>query len=259
MAVNYRVTAKSGLKIRAGAGLNYEEAAEPVAWGEVLIGADNLSTDPAWLPILLEDDSIGYVARQYVQEVQEDGQAIEAVEISIDRINADLPIFQRDLTAKFGYPKERAGYLTTIDLQEFAGHLAHVRDFQGNPWSCRIYGHEMLAGPLKKAFGLICERGRAGELRTYDGCFNIRPMASGGRPSVHSWGLAIDLNARTNPFQRDGSEDLITDFSDELISCFAASGFEWGGLWNSCHDAMHYQLPWTKNWRESDNPLRPQA
>jgi hypothetical protein len=45
-------------------------------------------------------------------------------------------------------------------------------------------------------------------------------------------------------------------FSDELVRCFAEAGFEWGGLWRT-PDGMHFQLPWTQDWRQSANPLRP--
>lgn len=250
--MNYQIIAPRGLKIRSGPGLNYEEAAEPVAYGEILIGADLICPDPAWLPILLEDDSVGYVARKHTQTVSGNGREIEEVEISpVASLPAGQFLDQRDLIAKFGYPKNRAGYLTTIDLREFAGHLAHVRDFTGRLWSFRIYGHELLAGPLKRAFQAICDRGLAGELKTFDGCFCIRKMTSRKSYSVHSWGLAVDFNARQNPY---GGE---VTFSDDLILCFAETGFEAGALWDT-PDGMHFQRPWTHDWRESDHPLRPQ-
>ncbi len=119
----------------------------------------------------------------------------------------------------------------------------------------------LLEGPLKKALRLVCERGLAGELKTYDGCFNIRPMKSGRSLSVHSWGLALDFNAETNPFQYPGPSfsDMVRDFSDDFVRCFAEAGFEWGGIWKSVKDPMHFQLPWTQDWQESSAPLRPEV
>jgi hypothetical protein len=248
---NFRVVARKGINIREEADIN-SEILGAVACGEVVIEADEPVTDPAWLPILLEDDTLGWVAREFLEEVTEDFKEIEAVEISLPKVEPGPVIFQRDLTKLYGYPKERAGYLTTIDLREFAGRLGHVRDFQGNQWSCRIYGHEAMAGPLKKAFGLLCERALAGELKTYDGCFNIRKMVSGNSYSVHSWGMAVDFNARWNPY---GGE---VQFSGDFILCFAEAGFEAGALW-STPDGMHFQLPWIRDWRQSDNPLRARA
>ncbi|MFA5381848.1 MAG: M15 family metallopeptidase [Candidatus Micrarchaeia archaeon] len=165
-----------------------------------------------------------------------------------------FPIMQNQLLNLFGAPRDPASYLTTISLKEFAEYLGHVRDFEGNPWSLRIYGHELLAGPLRAAFQKLCGRGLAGELRTFDGCFNIRQMKGGSSYSVHSWGLAMDLNAGSNPF--GGMPTLSTKF----VQCFAESGFEWGGLWqpDSLRDGMHFQLPWIRD-RGHDSPLFPTA
>lgn len=247
--MNYRVIAQSGLKIRSGPGINYEEEAEPIPYGFVAVGADVPTTDPGWVPILLEDDSIGWVARRYVTEDRTDFREEEAARIR-PPAPAGLPIFQRDLAARYGYPKNNAPYLKIIDLRAFAGALGHVRDFLGNPWFCRIWGHEALDSPLNFAFRLLVARNLAGELRTYDGCFNIRKMTSGQSYSVHSWGLAVDFNARQNPY---GGE---VTFSDDFIMCFAEAGFESGALW-STPDGMHFQLPWTRDWRESGEELRP--
>ena len=117
-----------------------------------------------------------------------------------------------------------------------------------------------MAEPLRMALRLVCERGLAKELKTYDGCFNIREMKSGGSLSVHSWGLAFDFNARTCPFQTRSSKtwpNMVRDLSDDFVWCFAEAGFEWGGLWKSSYDPMHFQLPWTKDWQEESVQLRP--
>lgn len=242
--MNYQVMAASGLKIRSGPGIDCEEIGT-LANGEVVISP---TEENGFIPILLEDDTLGYVAKEFVQPAVEDSREIEAIETA--PVETALPIYQKDLVAKYGYPKERAGYLVTIDLREFAQHFGQVKDFQGHPWSGRIYGHEALAVPLKRAFAALVAAGLAGELRTYDGCFNIRRMTSGKSYSVHSWGLALDLNAAENPY---GGQ---VNFSDEFILCFAQAGFEAGALW-STPDGMHFQLPWTRDWQGSDVELRP--
>jgi D-alanyl-D-alanine carboxypeptidase len=240
--MNYRVKTSSELDIHSGPGTSYESI------GTLDPGQTIISPDTAdWLPVLLEDDSIGWATRKDLEEAP---TTKEAPAPTPAPATTGPPLFQKELTAKFGAPKEGAGYLVTIDLREFAGHLGHVKDFEGNPWGCRIYGHKLLDAPLKQAFRLLCERGLAGELRTYDGCFNIRPMTGGGGYSVHSWGLAVDLNALLNPYGGP------TRFSKEFILCFAEAGFEAGALWHT-PDGMHFQLPWTQDWRQSSNPLRP--
>jgi hypothetical protein len=243
--MNYKIVSQQRLKVRSGPGVEYEEEAEPLNPGDIVIGAERQEESSKWIPIELEDESIGWVSRQYVVVVDEDYRVIETATVN-------EVLMQNQLVSKFGYPKEGASYLKVIDLREFSSQLTQVKGFEGNQWGCRIYGHKLLESPLKKAFELLRGQGLIGELRTYDGCFNIRKMTSGKSYSVHSWGLAVDFNAALNPYGGD------IDFSDDFILCFAKAGFEAGALW-STPDGMHFQIPWTQDWRESSNPLRPRV
>lgn len=100
----------------------------------------------------------------------------------------------------------------------------------------RIYCNKLLVAPLEKAFRNLIERGFINELKTWDGCFNIRPM-KGKRtlPSLHSWGLAIDVNAAWNGYNKP------TSLSEGFVKCFTEVGFDWGGDW-ATKDGMHFQL-----------------
>jgi hypothetical protein len=147
-------------------------------------------------------------------------------------------LHQRDLEDLFGTPRDPAPYLTVISLVEFKPGLAHVVDFEGNPWGCKVYGHRLMEAPLKRAFKALIETGAVSELETYDGCTCVRPMTGGGGWSVHSWGLAIDFNAGTNAY---GHRPTL---STRFVKCFTDAGFEWGGRWRT-PDGMHFQLPST--------------
>lgn len=68
--MNYRVTATKGLNIRSGPGIEYETVGTLTA-GEVVIAPDTVG----WLPIVLEDNSIGWVAFDYVEMVPEEIEA----------------------------------------------------------------------------------------------------------------------------------------------------------------------------------------
>jgi hypothetical protein len=167
----------------------------------------------------------------------------------------EFPLLQNKLLNLIGTPKDPAPYLKVIDLGELSDYLGHVRDYEGNPWSGRIYGHELLEAPLTAAFRLLCEGGFAGELRTFDGCVCIRPPKGGSMPySVHAWGLAVDFNAGSNGY---GQRPTL---SHGFVSCFSQCGFEWGGIWrpDSGRDGMHFQLAWTRV-RTDGNPLNPVA
>jgi hypothetical protein len=166
--------------------------------------------------------------------------------------NIVFPFYQNELNDLFGDPYQAQKYLVTMDFSELAWPFAHVLDYEGNPWGHKIYGNYILQAPLRAALRILIERGLAGELRTYDGCFNIRQMKGGSGWSVHSWGLAFDLNAASNPF---GGEPTL---SPGFVKCFAECGFEWGGLWepDQYRDGMHFQLPWIK---DRTGPLAPVA
>lgn len=62
----YTITAGSGLNIRSGPGTNYESVGG-LAQGEKVISPDI----EGWSPILLKDNSIGWVAKEYLQEAPE--------------------------------------------------------------------------------------------------------------------------------------------------------------------------------------------
>jgi hypothetical protein len=148
-------------------------------------------------------------------------------------------MLQRDLFNLFGPPRDTASYLKVINLREFVEALGPVRDYEGNTWGFRMYAHEMMEAPLRRAFQNIMDRGLADEFVTFDGCLSIRQMTGGGGYSTHSWALAIDINAEWN---RYGQEP---NMSPEFVKCFTDAGFEWGGTWRT-PDGMHFQLPKTR-------------
>jgi hypothetical protein len=99
----------------------------------------------------------------------------------------------------------------------------------------RLYCNKRMVLPLTNAFKNIINRKLVGQLKTWDGCFNIRKKRGAGSPSLHSWGLAIDINAAWNGFGKSPT------MSKELVACFTDAGFDWGGLWRRA-DGMHFQL-----------------
>lgn len=99
----------------------------------------------------------------------------------------------------------------------------------------KIYCNKDLVGPLKKAFQNICDRKLGHEIKTWDGCFCIRNKRGLSSLSLHSWAIAIDINATWNGLGK------VPTMSPELVKCFTDAGFEWGGTWKRL-DGMHFQL-----------------
>jgi hypothetical protein len=99
----------------------------------------------------------------------------------------------------------------------------------------RIYCNKDLVKPLEQAFKNLIERGCVGELKTWDGCFNIRKKRGLASMSLHSWGVAIDVNAFENGL---GAQPKL---SAKFVKCFTDAGFDWGGTWTR-KDGMHFQI-----------------
>ena len=99
----------------------------------------------------------------------------------------------------------------------------------------RIYCNKDMLIPLTLAFKALIATGYVKELKTWDGCFNIRQKRGLTSQSLHSWGVAIDVNAAWNGFGKKPT------LSQGFVKCFTDNGFDWGGNWTT-PDAMHFQL-----------------
>ena len=98
-----------------------------------------------------------------------------------------------------------------------------------------IYCNKLMVDPLTRAFGNIIDRGLLPEVKTWDGCFQIRKQRGAKSASLHSWGLAVDLNAAWNQLGKPPT------MSKALVRCFTDAGLDWGGTWKR-PDGMHFQL-----------------
>jgi hypothetical protein len=99
----------------------------------------------------------------------------------------------------------------------------------------RIYCNKDMVAPLSKAFQNLIDTGKVAELKTWDGCFNKRKKRGLSSMSLHSWGIAVDVNAAWNGL------NMTPTLSAEFVKCFTDAGFDWGGTWTR-KDGMHFQL-----------------
>jgi D-alanyl-D-alanine carboxypeptidase len=68
--------------------------------------------------------------------------------------------------------------------------------------------------------------------------FSCRPITGTTTvPSNHSWGLALDINAPSNPY----GPVLHTDMPSWMPRLWARYGFRWGGTYSGNKDAMHFE------------------
>ncbi len=86
--------------------------------------------------------------------------------------------------------------------------------------------------------------------------FNCRPVTGGQGWSLHSYGVAIDVNPRENPYvsgdlvlppegrdhlDRDSPAPGMIRAGDPVLSAFTAHGFTWGGSWTDPVDYQHFE------------------
>jgi hypothetical protein len=96
--------------------------------------------------------------------------------------------------------------------------------------------HRLVAPLLEAVFADVVAQGLQKAVRTYGGCYNWRMKRGAAKPSTHSWGIAIDLNARWNAMGTAG------DMDPRLVALFESYGFAWGGRWSGANkDPMHFQ------------------
>lgn len=99
----------------------------------------------------------------------------------------------------------------------------------------KLYCNKIMIAPLIQAFTNLIDRGFVKELKTFDGCFNVRRKRGLTTMSLHSWGIAIDVNAAWNGLHKT------PQLSAGFVKCFTDAGFDWGGTWTR-KDGMHFQL-----------------
>lgn len=90
--------------------------------------------------------------------------------------------------------------------------------------------------------------------------FNYRNVDGTNHLSLHSYGLAIDINPRYNPYVRGSGDNMIItplngiEYADRSLDCsyyikkddicyqaFIKRGFTWGGEWKNSKDYQHFQ------------------
>lgn len=137
-----------------------------------------------------------------------------------------LPGSYDDLFNRYGTPyhPDFVEDLTTVSTHTINGKPLQFRH------------HVALLKPLHDVFLCLGARNLLQAVYSFDGCFNIRNIAGSNQRSLHSWGLAIDINAADNA---RGTKGLM---SDKVIAVFETFGFFWGGHFYRIPDPMHFQF-----------------
>ena len=151
------------------------------------------------------------------------------------------------------------------------------KDRDGNSIVGELVCHASIADDLLEIFKALYQAGypiekmlliehyggddEASMLDNNTSCFNQRAITAGGRVSKHSYGLAVDINPKYNPYYRvkesgqtiirpEGSEEYVDRNAvfpykimknDPCYALFRQHGFYWGGDWASGKDYQHFE------------------
>ncbi|MDX6214628.1 MAG: hypothetical protein QOG99_212 [Frankiales bacterium] len=97
--------------------------------------------------------------------------------------------------------------------------------------------HRLMIPQLRGALQEVQDAGLASTIHSYNGCYVPRFIEHNPTYaiSLHTWGIAIDLDAATNGRGTKGTMD------PRVVQIFKRWGFRWGGDW-SYTDPMHFEI-----------------
>lgn len=97
--------------------------------------------------------------------------------------------------------------------------------------------HRLTIPQLRRALQEIEAAGLGPQVRSYSGCYVPRFIERNPTRAVslHTWGIAFDINVATNQYGTRG------DMDPRVVAIFERWGFRWGGRW-TVPDPMHFEL-----------------
>lgn len=115
--------------------------------------------------------------------------------------------------------------------------LPYTLFYAGKPVT-KTRAHKLVVDNFVQAFQNVQDAGLADRFTEFNGIFAQRPIRGQPQhPSLHSWGVAIDMGASTHPL---GS--VTATWPDGILAAWKAAGFFWGGEFRARKDPMHWQL-----------------
>lgn len=143
----------------------------------------------------------------------------------------DIPHGYAEIMETFGDPSAENFIRNMVVFK-----LPYKLLFRGHPITT-AYGHRKAVGNFQAALENILSEHLDSQVQNYAGIYAERAKRGmRGYLSVHTWGIAIDLEAEKFPL---GS---LERFSPEVVSCFSKAGFVYGGDFEGRKDPMHFQL-----------------
>lgn len=135
---------------------------------------------------------------------------------------------QQDIITKYGEP-------TKDYFNIYCMMWEVINDFSWFP-AKRIYINKDFKLKLWSAFTELEAANLHHEIETFDGCYVERRVRGSNKMSLHSWAMAIDLNA-----SKEKLGQVETHFTTPFIDIMVKYVF-WGGNYKGRKDPMHFSL-----------------
>jgi hypothetical protein len=140
----------------------------------------------------------------------------------------------KELFGEFAARPIAGGYIQT-DPAWVASHIVTATV----PILGQVQCNRALIPQLRGALGDVQDEGLSGtiDLAEFAGCYSSRFLNRNPHAGIshHAWGVAVDINARSNPFGHTPHQD------PRLVAVFQRWGFAWGGSW-IVPDGMHFEF-----------------
>jgi hypothetical protein len=105
----------------------------------------------------------------------------------------------------------------------------------------RVRAHRLLADHLVATLEECLNRGVPLQRLKYGGCYQWREKRTvAGELSLHTWGIAVDLDPAENPLGQPWANDG-RRLDPKVIQAFKDLGWFWGGDFQHTKDPQHFQ------------------
>jgi hypothetical protein len=150
---------------------------------------------------------------------------------------------QEKLIAKYGHPLQNQSQVerNCLTLWDIPYQINAMIPALPN----RLYCNVDAIPVFLRWFERMVETRLYKEIKTFDGCYCPRyQRGSDTMISIHSWGLALDLNASQNPLnhtREQAKRKGLLPFSPEFVTLAEDCGLSAGMNFKKRPDGMHYQ------------------
>jgi hypothetical protein len=147
----------------------------------------------------------------------------------------DGPARPAELKARFGEPAVGLPYREDW-VRLDPGFLHRYIVTRRVPLLGAVSCHRRMIPALRSAMAGLRRRGLGHlvDAAEYAGCYAPRRIQPSGTLSLHAWGLAVDLNAASNPVGGESNQD------PRVVRAMERNGFSWGGDFPTVPDPMHF-------------------